>query len=308
MSNQKYIFIPIIIIGVLLIHYHLNTLERNKKVITTADIGAEMIKPPPTENVIQKTVNKLISMELKGKVEDEVKTRDLVAETKKPEFPIPALSDISQQLTKMKNTILKTVGLEQKPLYIIRNRDGNVVNLPPPPEREIETVSSNPIGSTEYSFVGENTGKAWSEVNVSQHPKNYTSNVKDELTNVGEFFNDKLQFNDITSPYAMNNLPDRCFVNQDDEVLCNFNNRLYNIPPKLSENSVVTKSIGQDITKSITSENVHPIQDNSYQVWNYENDKVMNGSELYDNVRGASSTNEDFLQITNIPKNSVYAF
>ena len=306
MSSQKYIFIPIIIVGVLLIHYHLNTLERNKQV-TTADIGAEMIKPPPTENVVQKAVNKLINMEPIQKVQ-KVETRDIVAETKKPEFPIPAITDISQQLTKMKNTLLKTVGIEQKPLYIIRNRGGNVVNLPPPPEKEIETVSSNPIGSTEYSFVGENTGKAWSEVNVSQHPKNYTSNVKDELTNVGEFFNDKLQFNDITSPYAKNNLPDRCFLNQDDEVLCNFNNRLYNIPPNVSENNPVTKSIGQDITKSIISENVAPIQDNSYQVWNYENDKVMNGAELYNNVRGASSTNEDFLQITNIPKNSVYAF
>tara|TARA_Y100000389_G_scaffold204166_1_gene255317 strand:+ start:2142 stop:3053 length:912 start_codon:yes stop_codon:yes gene_type:complete len=303
MSSQKYIFIPIIIIGVLLIHHHLNTLER-KKQITKKDIGVEVIKLPLTENIVQKTVNKIINM---GPKEEE-HTRDLVAETKKPEFPIPALSDISQQLTKMKNTVLKTVGIKQKPLYIIRNRDGNVVKPPPLPEKEIETVSSNPIGSTEYSFVGENTGKAWSEVNVSQHPKNYTSNVKDELTNVGEFFNEKLQFNDITSPYAKNNLPDRCFLNQDDEVLCNFNNRLYNIPPKLSGNNAVAKNIGNDITKSIISENVAPIQDNSYQVWNYKNDKVMNGAELYNNVQGASSTNEDFLQITNIPKNSVYAF
>jgi len=303
MSNQKYIFIPIIIVGVLLIHYHLNTLER-KKQITTKDIGAEVIKPPPTENVVQKTVNKIINMESKEKVQ----SRDLVAETKKPEFPIPALSDISQQLTNMKNTVLKTVGLEQKPLYIIRNKGlNNVVRLPNP-KNEIETVSANPVGSTEYSFVGENTGKAWSEVNVSQHPKNYTSNVKDELTNVGKFFNEKVRFNDITSPNAINNLPDRCFLNQDDEVLCNFNNRLYNIPPKLSETNQVTQSIGKDITKSVTSENVISIQNNPHQVWKYDTDKVMNGGELYGNVTGSSSTNEDFLQITNIPKNSVYAF
>ena len=42
---------------------------------------------------MDKAVNKLINMEPIQKVE----TRDLVAETKKPEFPIPALSDISQK-------------------------------------------------------------------------------------------------------------------------------------------------------------------------------------------------------------------
>jgi hypothetical protein len=303
MSSQKYIFIPIIIVGVLLIHYHLNTLEKHTPV-TTKDIGAEVTRSPPTENIIQKTVNKIIHI---GSKEDPP-TRDLVAETKKPDFPIPALSDISQQLTKMKNTVLKTVGLEQKPLYIVRNKGlHNVVRLPNP-TNEIETVSANPVGSTEYSFVGENTGKAWSEVNVSQHPKNYTSNVKDELTNVGNFFNEKVRFNDITSPNAINNLPDRCFLNQDDEILCNFNNRLHNIPPKLSENNQVTQSIGKDITKSVMSENIMSIQNNPHQVWKYDNDKVMNGGELYGNVIGSSSINEDFLQITNIPKNSVYAF
>jgi hypothetical protein len=303
MSSQKYIFIPIIIVGVLLIHYHLNTLEKNKQIITQ-DIGAEITRFPPTENVIQKTLNKIIHM-----VSNENSpTRDLVAETKKPIFPIPALSDISQQLTKMKNTVLTTVGLEQKPLYIVRNKGlHNVVRLPNP-KKEIETVSANPVGSTEYSFVGENTGKAWSEVNVSQHPKNYTSNVKDELTNVGNFFNEKVRFNDITSPNAINNLPDRCFLNQDEEVLCNFNNRLHNIPPKLSENNQVTQSIGKDITNSVMSDNIMSIQNNPHQVWKYDNDKVMNGGELYGDVIGSSSINEDFLRLTNIPKNLVYAF
>ena len=117
-----------------------------------------------------------------------------------------------------------------------------------------------------------------------------------------------LRFNDITSPNAINNLPDRCFLNQDEEVLCNFNNRLHNIPPKLSENNQVTQSIGKDITNSVMSDNIMSIQNNPHQVWKYDNDKVMNGGELYGNVIGSSSINEDFLQITNIPKNSVYAF
>ena len=52
MSSQKYIFIPIIIVGVLLIHYHLNTLEKHTPV-TTKDIGAEVTRSPPTENIIQ---------------------------------------------------------------------------------------------------------------------------------------------------------------------------------------------------------------------------------------------------------------
>ena len=141
-----------------------------------------------------------------------------------------------------------------------------------------------------------------------------TTNVKDELTNAGLFFNEKNQFNDITSPQAVNNLPDRCFLNKDNEVLCNFNNRLQNIPPKLIENpqdNKVINSIGQgggDIFKSVASENVVSIQNNPLQVWEYENEKVMNGGELYEGVSASSSNNEEHLQLTNVPKNSVYSF
>ena len=112
----------------------------------------------------------------------------------------------------------------------------------------------------------------------------------------------------------MNNLPDRCFLNKDNEVLCNFNNRLQNIPPKLIENpqdNKVINSIGQgggDIFKSVASENVVSIQNNPLQVWEYENEKVMNGGELYDGVSASSSNNEEHLQLTNVPKNSVYSF
>ena len=308
MEVQKYIFIPIIFIGILLVHYHLNTLKKNEEEVVVVDKGPEIIEKVPPKNIVEETVEKVV------KLVKEPPKEDIVQQTKTPEFPVPAISNVSKQLTDIKNVVLKAVGIEQKPLRIIRNRNvTKTVNIPKPPTT-VETVSPNPIKSTEYSFVGENTGKAWSEVNVSQHPTYYTSNVKDELTNAGLFFNEKKQFNDITSPQAVNNLPDRCFLNKDNEVLCNFNNRLQNIPPRLIENpqdNKVINSIGQgggDIFKSVASENVVSVQNNPVQVWEYEDEKVMNGGELYDGVSASSADNEEHLQLTNVPKNSVYSF
>lgn len=308
MEVQKYIFIPIIFIGILLVHYHLNTLKKNEEEVVVVDKGPEIIEKVPPKNIVEETVEKVV------KLVKEPPKEDIVQQTKTPEFPVPAISNVSKQLTDIKNVVLKAVGIEQKPLRIIRNRNvSKTVNIPKPPTT-VETVSPNPIKTTEYSFVGENTGKAWSEVNVSQHPTYYTSNVKDELTNAGLFFNEKNQFNDITSPQAVNNLPDRCFLNKDNEVLCNFNNRLQNIPPRLIENpqdNKVINSIGQgggDIFKSVASENVVSVQNNPVQVWEYENEKVMNGGELYGGVSASSSDNEEHLQLTNVPKNSVYSF
>ena len=168
MEVQKYIFIPIIFIGILLVHYHLNTLKKNEEEVVVVDKGPEIIEKVPPKNIVEETVEKVVKL-----VKDPPKD-DIVQQTKTPEFPVPAISNVSKQLTDIKNVVLKAVGIEQKPLRIIRNRNvTKTVNIPKPPTT-VETVSPNPIKTTEYSFVGENTGKAWSEVNVSQHPTYYT--------------------------------------------------------------------------------------------------------------------------------------
>jgi len=40
---------------------------------------------------------------------------------------------------------------------------------------------------------------AWTDKNVSEHPKFYTSDVQSDLTNIGSFFDKNNQYHDKTS-------------------------------------------------------------------------------------------------------------
>ena len=198
-----------------------------------------------------------------------IKTEIEEGDIQKPnEYKIPKKSDttidypetttLSQKLSNLKELLPQNISniVNNDPLVIVRNKMNQVRNIEPVKK---DTLSPNPIGTTEYKFIDENPKYAWSDVNVSQHPEHYKSNFTDELTNSGGFFDndDDNKFHDRTSSRSSSNLPDRCFMNQNNEVLCNFNNRLQNIPPTLISdklNNQVLHSIGQgkgDIYKSI---------------------------------------------------------
>ena len=68
----------------------------------------------------------------------------------------------------------------------------------------------------QYRFVEENPKLAWSDANVSQHPEHHTSNITDEMTNSGGFFDndDDNFYHDRTSHKSKQILPDRCFMNK----------------------------------------------------------------------------------------------
>ena len=78
------------------------------------------------------------------------------------------------------------------------------------------------------------------------------------------------------------------------------------IPPKLisnSETNGVLNSIGQgngDIFKTVDSSNVRNISDNNYQVWEYENEKSINGGEYFNGVVGAINKNETYMLISDM--------
>ena len=80
-------------------------------------------------------------------------------------------------------------------------------------------------------------------------------------------------------------------------------NKLQIIPPRLIQDpssNLVLNSIGQgngDIFKTVNSSNVNTIHGNSYQVWDYENEKSMNGGKYLDEVVGANPKNEEFMKI-----------
>ena len=119
-------------------------------------------------------------------------------------------------------------------------------------------------------------------------------------------------YNDKTSPYSKTILPDRCYLDNNSEVICNYNNRLQNIPPSLimDKNNKVIQSIGQgkgDIYKSIEGKNVDQVNNNYYQSWDYVDDKTINGGDFFNGIKASESSNEQYLSLDSINMKKNYS-
>jgi hypothetical protein len=104
------------------------------------------------------------------------------------------------------------------------------------------------------------------------------------------------EFHDKTSPQSENHLPDRCFLNNGD-VVCEFNDRIQNIPPKLimdEKYNKVLDSIGKLNTKAVGI--------------NEKKERTSNGGEFYGDVFASSSKNETFLDLGDLPEDIKYSF
>jgi hypothetical protein len=215
------------------------------------------------------------------------------------------IGDIQKEISTLVQGIIPE---EETSPVKIQKKPNNLLNTSKFGEKK-DFISPKPQNTTEYRFVDENMKTAWSNVNVSQHPKYYTSDISDEKIDVGGFFDREKFFNDNTSPRSITTLPERCHVNDKNEVLCDFNNRLKMVPPKLiedPENSGVLNSINSNIYKSIDKRKVEDINGNNYHVWEYSDEKSINGGTYFDDVRGSSENNETFLKINSIKQN--YSF
>lgn len=244
-----------------------------------------------------------------------VKIESKEKKTELGDFPTPQLSTGYKQLSK---------NLVNNPLYnkksksinndinIIRSsniaNDKNPIYYKPDFYKQ-DFISPNPLGSTEYTFAefdGEKTTNAWTDDNVSQHPAFYRSEIEDEKTNIGKFFDVNNRFNDKTSVYSTNNLPDRCFLDKDDKIICNFNDKLQNIPPSLINvkdktnflNRIGTNENG--LNKDINDTNIDTVNGYSYVTYDYEDEREMNGAEVFSGVQGSSESNESFLELRSI--------
>lgn len=266
----SYTWIIIIIIVIFIINKNLN----KRKINPTIDTGGDVNKVPlsPLENKIKETVQKLNELS---------------------PLKVDSLTD------------------EKEPVTIISNGYNQIINEKPLNQKK-DFISPNPEGSTEYRFVEETPKTAWSTIDVSQHPQYYTSNFKDEKTDTSGFFNEDQFFHDNTSPHVQTNLPDRCSVNNNNEVTCNYNNKLQIVPPRLindPDNNLVLNSIGQgggDIFKTIDAHRVSTINGNTYQVWEYENEKSINGGQYLNNITGSNPVNEDYMEIKFSKDNSSF--
>ena len=115
--------------------------------------------------------------------------------------------------------------------------------------------------------------KAWTEDHVSKNTKYYTSDITDEKTDTGMFFNKNNEFVDITSYKSKDVISDKCFY-ENGVLNCQFNDKLQNIPPSLiedPESNPLLLSIGDDknINTNKLSEEVFSFNGNSYNVWDY---------------------------------------
>ena len=115
--------------------------------------------------------------------------------------------------------------------------------------------------------------KAWTEDQVSKNTKYYTSDIQDEKTDPGLFFNKNNEFVDITSYKSKDIIPDKCFY-ENGVLNCQFNDKLQNIPPSLiedPESNPLLLSIGDDknINTNKLSPDVFSFNGNSYNVWDY---------------------------------------
>ena len=168
-----------------------------------------------------------------------------------------------------------------------------------------DQLSGNTIGTTELnSFTPDldEPDNSWSDDNVSDLPGYHTSDVTNTLTNPGAFYDKNNQFHDSTSPKTTALVSDTCFQDKQGNQFCMDNTRIQNIPPSLIEDPKhchVLNNIGVhkdkiNTNEYIVSNNVETIHGQSYLSWNYDNDKIMNGSHFMGNIKGSKSTNESY--------------
>ena len=225
--------------------------------------------------------------------------------------------NIKKVFKKVKEKVNNELGVEkeeQKPITIlIQEKEIEKEMEVKPEEIKTDMISPNPSGTTEHQFVEENPATAWSSTNVSQHPKYHTPKFEDKILNTGGFFNKDNFFHDKTSPYSSDSLPDRCRMGKDNKVLCDYNNKIQLIPPSLiqdKENNPVLKSIGKnrgDIFKTIDSSNIGSVNNDQYQVWAYDDEKLINGGKFFDNISASTPDNEDYLLLDNLTKEGDYS-
>ena len=146
-----------------------------------------------------------------------------------------------------------------------------------------DNLSGNTIDTSEYKFAEVDNLKsshAWSDENVSQYPNYYTSQLKDEITNTGAFFDVNNNFVDTTKPRSTANVGDICFVSKEGEKVCLDNKNQHNVPPSLisdKSNCGFLNSIGLLEFSNLVNES---------------KERVNNGGYLYGSVKGSKKHNE----------------
>ncbi len=249
--------------------------------------------------------------------QEEIQTLEYVEKTK-PEaviaktvdFPYPQISHGFKKLgkevvQKPLNNIKELLPSGSNDITVVRDTPGTMTKnrFYLPDYYRKDRLGGNDIGNAEVRpFIRNNevSEKAWTDSNVSKHPKFYNSDIQNELTNVGMFFDKNNQYNDKSSANTNVLVSDSCYQSKDGTEFCEDSTRLQNIPPSLitDVNKCYTlNSIGnyKDKTKKpddYTAYNVETIDNEQLGVWSYGDDRVINGGKFYNEVFGSKDENE----------------
>jgi hypothetical protein len=230
-------------------------------------------------------------------------------------FPDPMLSNISHPLSKGFKPTFQNLN-ESEPdmsdLNIIRKSNLDYYMQNPkvfnPMAINKDTMNANPGNFTLQGLAKRWDGKEesismTSDEYLTKYPKYSDSNITNELTNVGYFFDNEEnnKYIDLKSKI----LPDNCSLDGD-SLSCEFNNKLQEIPDKLMKNnSQVLNSIGvlvdnEELYKSTNGYEIGQVDGGNYKIWNYADEKGMNGGVEFGSVYGSGplGTNETYANVT----------
>lgn len=290
------------------------------------------------QNVVNKYmgINDVLSKDLSNKVENMKNTTiklnnhakninnqisslfDVRGKYKDPfyKFPDPMLSNISHPLSEGFKPIYEQIN-ESNPdmsnLDIIRSSSLDYYVRDPivfdPSYIKKDIIDADP-GDYTMQGIAKKYSKDEKQMDltsnqfVSKYPKYANSNIVNELTNVGYFFD-----NSDNNKYKYTQqkiLPENCKLNGE-SLTCELNGKQHEIPNSLlNYNTDVVDSIGvvSNDTQIIQSPDNYQfglVDGKDYQIWNYPDDKPMNGGKEFDGIYASNplGENETYSSVTN---------
>ena len=224
--------------------------------------------------------------------QEEIQSESYVDKTQAiKDFPYPQISRTVKRLSHGKPIIPLNEDLVlpkgRNDINMIRTSDQ--VSVKPrmylPDYYRKDRLSGNPTLTEElrpFVMDGDKSESSWTDKNVSEHPKFYNADTKDELTNIGSFFDKNNYYGDRTSSNSESLTSDSCYRDRSGSTFCEDNTRLQLIPPKLIS----------DPNSCLVLNTIGPYKDLSNIVDN--KDRVINGGTFYDNIKASLKDNESF--------------
>ena len=223
----------------------------------------------------------------------EIQTLSYVDKTQSVKnFPYPQISYQFQKLSKGElphplNNLKDILPQNNANLTIVRDTPSTMskgrVYLPDYYRKD--RLSQNDIGLEEmrpFVSVDSESESAWTDDNVSEHPRFYTSDVQSDITNIGLFFDKNNQYHDKTSSNTDVLTSDQCYTDKKGTKFCMDNTRLQNIPP-----SLIT-----DPQSCYALNGIGLYKDRNTSAFN--NNKVFNGGSFFNEVVASENENEIF--------------